>query len=192
MLYRVLRQFLPAAFLLISFSTLPTPIQADNNAWQLWKQAGVHAIMRHATAPGFGDPENFKLGQCNTQRNLNAQGLAEAKALGKQIQAHGISPSRIYSSQWCRCQDTARALNLGPVHELPALNSFFQERGKSSEQTTALKAHIAQLGPNEKVLYVTHQVNTTALTGIYPASGEIILFRMTASQDIEVVGRITP
>lgn len=192
MLYRALRQILPVAFLLISFTALPTPIQAENNTWQLWKQAGVHAIMRHATAPGFGDPDNFKLGQCSTQRNLNEQGFAEAKTLGKQIQANGISPSRIYSSQWCRCQDTARALNLGPVNELPALNSFFQERGKSSEQTTALKAHIAQLGPGEKVLYVTHQVNTTALTGIYPASGEVILFRMTASQDIEVVGRITP
>lgn len=192
MLYRVVQKILPAAFLLISFTAMYTPVQAEGNAWQVWQQAGVHAIMRHATAPGFGDPENFKLGQCNTQRNLNAQGLAEAKALGKQIQANRISPSRIFSSQWCRCLDTARALNLGPVNELPALNSFFEERGKSSEQTTALKAHIAQLAPGDKVIYVTHQVNTTALTGVYPASGEVILFRMTANQDIEVVGRITP
>jgi phosphohistidine phosphatase SixA len=192
MSYRVFRLFLPVALLLLSFSGIPKAAQAENNPWQVWQQAGVHAIMRHATAPGFGDPENFKLGQCNTQRNLNAQGLAEAKALGKQIQANGISPSRIFSSQWCRCQDTAQALNLGLVNDLPALNSFFEERGKSSEQTTALKAHIAQLAPGDKVIYVTHQVNTTALTGIYPASGEVILFRMNADQNIEVVGRIKP
>lgn len=79
---------------------------------------------------------------------------------------------------------------MGKVQELPALNSFFQGRGSSSAQTTALKKHLAALGPNEKVLYVSHQVNTTALTGVYPDSGQIILFRMGRNGEIEVVGKI--
>ena len=146
--------------------------------------------MRHATAPGFGDPENFTLGQCNTQRNLNETGRQEARALGQTIREQGIELTAVYSSQWCRCLHTAEELKLGKVQELPALNSFFQGRGSSNAQTSALKKHISALGPKEKVLYVTHQVNTTALTGVYPDSGQIVLFRLGRTGEIEVVGRI--
>lgn len=168
------------------------PVQAETNPWQIWKQPGVQAIMRHATAPGIGDPDNFKLGQCNTQRNLSPQGIEESKALGQKIKENGIKLDNIYSSQWCRCLDTARGLGIANVIELPTLNSFFEERGKSNAQTAGLKEHIAKMDATQKVLYVTHQVNTTALTGVYPASGEIILFRMNKNQTIEVMGRITP
>ncbi|MDH4396615.1 MAG: histidine phosphatase family protein [Limnobacter sp.] len=168
------------------------PVHAEANLWQIWKQPGVQAIMRHATAPGIGDPDNFKLGQCDTQRNLSPQGVEESKALGQKIKESGIKLDNIYSSQWCRCLDTARGLSVANVIELPTLNSFFEERGKSSAQTAGLKEHIAKMDGTQKVLYVTHQVNTTALTGVYPASGEIILFRMNKNQTIEVLGRITP
>ena len=70
------------------------------------------------------------------------------------------------------------------------MNSFFQGRGSSSAQTAALKKHIAALGPSDKVLYVTHQVNTTGLTGVYPDSGQIVLFRMNQNGEIEVLGKI--
>lgn len=163
---------------------------ADNNPWAVWKEQGVQAIMRHATAPGFGDPEGFRLGQCSTQRNLSAEGRKEAQALGEAIRKNGMRLTGIYSSQWCRCLHTAQALNLGKVQELHVLNSFFQERGKSEKQTMGLKKHLAGLGSEDKVLYVTHQVNITALTGIYPDSGEIILFRMDAKGEVQVLGRI--
>lgn len=162
----------------------------SENVWALWKQPGVHAIMRHATAPGVGDPENFTLEICDTQRNLNDTGRQEARALGQTIRKQGVQLTAIYSSQWCRCLHTAEELNLGKVQELPTLNSFFQGRGSSGAQTTALKQHIAALGPTEKVLYVTHQVNTTALTGVYPDSGQIVLFKLDRSGEIEVVGKI--
>lgn len=58
------------------------PVFGETDPWRIWKQPGVQAIMRHATAPGVGDPDNFILGRCETQRNLNAQGLEESKALG--------------------------------------------------------------------------------------------------------------
>ena len=185
MLHRIARFLL--ALQLTLFATFS---HSEPNAWAMWKQAGVHAIMRHATAPGFGDPDNFTIGKCNTQRNLNEAGRQEARALGKTIREQGITLSAIFSSQWCRCLHTAEQLKLGKVQELPALNSFFQGRGSSSAQTDALKKHIATLGPTDKVLYVTHQVNTTGLTGVYPDSGQIVLFRMNQNGDIEVVGTI--
>ena len=164
--------------------------KADNNPWVIWQEEGVQAIMRHATAPGYGDPEGFRLGQCNTQRNLSSEGRKEAEALGEAIRKNGIKLTAVYSSQWCRCLHTAQALNLGKVQELPTLNSFFQERGRSAEQTVGLKKHLAALGSKDKVLYVTHQVNTTALTGVYPDSGEVILFRMNKQGEVTVLGKI--
>ncbi len=171
---------------LILFSTTG---HAEPNVWQLWKQPGVHAIMRHASAPGFGDPEGFTLGDCKTQRNLSAAGREEARVLGETIRSQGIKPTAVYSSQWCRCLNTAEELKLGKVHALPALNSFFQGRGNSTEQTTALKKHLATLKPTDKVLYVTHQVNTTALTGVYPDSGEVVLFKFSPAGEVTVIGR---
>jgi phosphohistidine phosphatase SixA len=172
---------------LILFSTTG---YSKPDVWKLWKQPGVHAIMRHTTAPGFGDPENFTLGKCDTQRNLNEVGRQEARALGQTIREEGIHLTAIYSSQWCRCIDTATELGLGQVQQLSALNSFFQGRGSSNAQTTALIKHITTLGPKEKVLYVTHQVNTTALTGVFPASGQIVLFKLGKNGEIEVLGEI--
>ena len=114
--------------LLWPLAFMASKAQASNdNAWAIWKQDDVHAIMRHATAPGFGDPENFTLGQCDTQRNLNETGRREARALGQSIHEQGIELTAVYSSQWCRCLHTAEELKLGEVQELPILNSFFQE-----------------------------------------------------------------
>lgn len=175
---------------LFSLTLISTAGYTEPNVWNLWKQPGVHAIMRHASAPGFGDPEGFTLGDCNTQRNLSASGREEARNLGETIRSQGITPTAIYSSQWCRCLHTAEELNLGTVNALPALNSFFQGRGNSAEQTSALKKHLATLKPTDKVLYVTHQVNTTSLTGIYPDSGEVVLFKFNPDGQVTVIGRV--
>jgi phosphohistidine phosphatase SixA len=170
----------------------PTTGATQDNGWQLWQQPGVHAIMRHANAPGFGDPEGFTLGQCTTQRNLDETGREDARALGRKIKQRGIEFTAIYSSQWCRCLETAKEMNVGPVAELPALNSFFQDRSNSSPQTKALKAHASALKPTDKVLYVTHQVNTTALTGVFPAAGEVVLFKIGSQGEVQVLGRLDP
>lgn len=187
MLYRI------ASVCLLTFlSLLPAvvPAQTGEDPWTIWKQPGVHAIMRHATAPGFGDPDGFTLGQCQTQRDLNETGREEARALGQSIRNKGIELTAVFSSQWCRCLHTAEELDVGKVQELPALNSFFQGRGSSAEQTAALKKHLRTLKPDDKVLYVSHQVNTTALTGVYPNSGEVVLFRFLPNGEITVLGRV--
>ncbi|PXA04470.1 histidine phosphatase family protein [Coraliomargarita sinensis] len=130
-------------------------------------------LIRHALAPGFGDPAEFKLGDCSTQRNLNETGRKQAVAMGEWLRSKGIDEAEIYSSEWCRCIETAELMKLGHVHEMPALNSFFQQRSKKKERMAALREFLAKQPLNEKLLImVTHQVTITALTGIVPASGE--------------------
>lgn len=182
-------QFL--AFFMVFYAPIAAGEKADENPWQMWQTPGVHAIMRHATAPGVGDPPGFQLEDCRTQRNLSAAGQEEARKLGEAIRTNRIELTAVYSSQWCRCMDTASKLKLGKVIELPALNSFFENREEEHQHTQALKKHIAQLHAGDKVLYVTHQVNITALTGVFPQSGEVVLFTMSANGQVNVIGRLT-
>ncbi|MBP3126574.1 histidine phosphatase family protein [Thalassospira sp. ER-Se-21-Dark] len=176
-----------------AFLCLPHAATASDEAWQIWQSDGVHALMRHAIAPGTGDPANFTLGDCTTQRNLDDTGRQQARQTGDRIRAMGIELTSILTSQWCRCVDTARLLDLGPVTEEPALNSFFRNRSTESEQTAEIKAKLASLPGDEKLLLVTHQVNITALTDIFPRSGEIILFRMSDDgKELKVLARLMP
>ncbi len=148
------------------------------------------AVMRHATAPGVGDPENFTLGECSTQRNLSAAGRAEARAIGDRFRTHGIESASVRSSQWCRCLDTARLLGLGRVVPTPELNSFFDDRDKDAAQSASVLALLSNFADGPRVL-VTHQVNITALTDVFPASGEIVVVE-PLKDGLRVVGRIDP
>ena len=146
-------------------------------------------MLRHALAPGTGDPAGFRLGDCATQRNLDGAGRAQAVKLGEQLARAGISRARVYSSQWCRCLDTARLLNLGAVTELPALNSFFDRPQEREPNISALRAFLAKLpadGP--PVVLVTHQVTVSALTGVYPASGGGVLLQLDGSPTPRILG----
>ncbi|MBX2830891.1 MAG: histidine phosphatase family protein [Rhodospirillales bacterium] len=148
--------------------------------------------MRHAIAPGTGDPVNFALGDCKTQRNLDKTGQNQARETGNQIREREISIDTILSSQWCRCLETATLLELGTVSEEPALNSFFRDRSTADQQTDQLIARLNTLPKNSKALLITHQVNITKLTGIYPRSGEIILIRVDGNGNVKTLGRFMP
>jgi broad specificity phosphatase PhoE len=150
---------------------------------------GTVLLMRHALAPGTGDPVDFRLGDCTTQRGLNKDGRDQAQRIGKMLRASGVAGIAIYSSQWCRCLETARLLKLGPVREAPAFNSFFAGQGDSAAQSDAALAMIRALPEDTRAIYVTHQVNITALTGIFPRSGEIIVVQPDDS-GLRVVGRV--
>ena len=95
--------------------------------WQALQRGEAVALIRHAIAPGTGDPPGFLLRDCSTQRNLSKEGRIQARRIGDFFRAQGIKEALVYSSQWCRCLETARLLGFGPVQELPALNSFFEE-----------------------------------------------------------------
>ncbi|MBY4896034.1 histidine phosphatase family protein [Cupriavidus sp. AU9028] len=129
-------------------------------------QPHIVVLLRHANAPGVGDPDGFRLGDCPTQRNLDARGREQARRLGASWRAAGFRPTRVWTSAWCRCRHTAELLQAGPVTVLPLLNSFFGNSGARAEQTQALTRFIDALDPQGgPYLMVTHQVNITALTG---------------------------
>lgn len=166
-----------------------TPLAAAAEVEAL-RQPGAVALMRHATAPGTGDPSGFRLGDCSTQRNLSDEGRAEARAIGARLTAEGIGFSHVFTSEWCRTRETAELLALGPVTPLPAANSFFANRGRAAEQTEALRARLAALPEGSRAIVVTHQVNITALTGVFPRSGEIVVVVPDGEGGLAVTGRV--
>ncbi len=153
--------------------------------------AGLVVLMRHAEAPGTGDPPGFRLGDCTTQRTLDDGGRAQARRMGDRLRELGIRQARVLSSQWCRCLETARLLDLGPVEELPALNSFFGHPEEKAAKVVAVQNVLAGL-PDDgaPVILVTHQVTVTALTGVHPASGEAVLLRANGTPAPLVLGRL--
>ena len=167
----------------------PAPASADARFARL-SEPGVVAIVRHAHAPGTGDPATFALGDCATQRNLDARGRAQAREIGAAVRAAGATVDRVLASQWCRCRDTARLLGLGPVEDLPALNSFFRTPDRAGRQTAALREFLLGLPPGETVVLVTHYVNIRALTGRGVASGEVLLLGIGRGGTISVVDEI--
>ena len=165
------------------------PVHADPMAAAA--QPGAVLLMRHATAPGTGDPANFRLGDCSTQRNLSDAGREEARATGDRFRAAGIGFDIILTSEWCRTTETAVLLDLGPAVPFPPANSFFVDRSTEGRQTAEVLAYLASLPEGENVLIVTHQVNITALTGVVPRSGEIVVTRRSGD-GLEVLGRLPP
>ena len=165
------------------------PADADARFTSL-SEPGIVAIMRHALAPGSGDPGSFVLDDCATQRNLNARGRQQARAIGAAIRAAGATVDQVHTSQWCRCSDTAKLLNLGLVEELPALNSFFRNPARADAQTAELRHFLASIPPGETVILVTHYVNIMALLGRGIASGEVVLLEIGRDRTISVVDEI--
>lgn len=155
-----------------------------------FKAGGHIALIRHALAPGFGDPDNFTLGDCTTQRNLSQAGRDQAARIGLKFQQAGINEADVYTSQWCRCRETAELLSLGTPRPLPPLNSFFRNFDRKEQQTAALRKWLAGQPLEKPLILVTHQVNITAFSAVSPASGEIVLMRRNHDGRFQVVGSI--
>jgi phosphohistidine phosphatase SixA len=159
--------------------------------WARLQSGGYIVLLRHAvTEPGVGDPPNFTLGDCSTQRNLSEQGRADAARIGQAFRNHGVAVDAVLSSRWCRCIDTAR-LAFGRVTPTPYLDSMFgEEEGVRTEKARATFAALgAAPGPGNVVL-VTHAQNIAALTGVSPGSGEMVVVRLDGADRFEVLGRI--
>ncbi len=168
------------------------PAQASESDHIQRMKAGGHVLMiRHARAPGMGDPANFQLGDCSTQRNLDDQGRAQARAIGDWLRSKGIQQARVFSSQWCRCLETAELLKLGPVTELPALNSFFQRPQDRERNLRALRTFLSkQPRDGRLVVLVTHYVTIQGITGEAVSSGEGVLMELRQDQAHSVIGRV--
>jgi len=143
---------------------------------------GQHVLlMRHADAPGYGDPPGYVISQCFTQRNLGDYGKRQAKAIGVWLTNQSIQKADVFSSPWCRCLDTANLLNKGPIKIEPSLGSFFDNMSLEKNQTKELEGFIkGQLAKQSKapLILVTHHVNIEAYTGKVVGVGDMVLVRV--------------
>jgi phosphohistidine phosphatase SixA len=141
-------------------------------------------------APGVGDPENFKLNDCSTQRNLSAEGRKDAKEIGEWLQRRQVKILRVESSRWCRAKETAQLLNLGKVALNRNLDSLFQATDATKHpQTSRVRQQIINHRNKAGILVlVGHYVNIAALTGVGIDSGEGVLVRADSKGVLKVVG----
>ncbi|CAI8430980.1 MAG: Uncharacterised protein [SAR116 cluster bacterium MED-G04] len=143
-------------------------------------------FMRHALAPGYGDPDDFDIRDCSTQRNLDDEGRDQARNIGRHLRNNKIRFDAILSSQWCRCRDTAIEMGIGDWSEFAGLNSFFEGHVDRGETLRLLKSKLAQINPGERVLMVTHQVVIQAATGISPRSGGMVVHNTRTGASLRV------
>ena len=164
--------------------------QTEADVAALMREGGCVVMLRHAqTEAGIGDPPNFRIDQCSTQRNLSADGRAQAVLIGQWFASRALKPSSVQSSRWCRCKDTA-SLAFGRFDVLAALGSIFNAQSKANAQTAVLKARLSAISPGMFEVWVTHQVNVSALTGEGLSMAEAFVVR--ASPDggsVQILGR---
>lgn len=173
--------FLLLWFQILLVGNLAYATQSDEaqqaSAWEALRTGNAVVLMRHALAPGTGDPPEFEIGRCATQRNLSDEGRKQATAIGDVLRSNGITKALVLSSEWCRCQETARRLNLGEPEPAPMINSFFQNWSAEPAQTRDLNNALTQWmnDPGEIRILVTHQVNISAVTGQFAGSGDMLI-----------------
>lgn len=168
-------------------------VQADESeAWEALREGRAVLMLRHALAPGTGDPGSFDVDDCSTQRNLNERGREQARAWKPFLENNGIEQARVFTSQWCRCRDTATEMDMGPVEDMTSLNSFFRNRGDGKMQTEQTITIVNELEPGPPVILVSHQVNVTALTDVFPASNEGVIIALPLSESPTILARVSP
>jgi phosphohistidine phosphatase SixA len=141
-------------------------------------------LMRHTLAPGVGDPVNYTLDDCKTQRNLSGEGRKQASTVGNWLKKHGVLSAEVHSSAWCRCKDTAALLKFDGFKVEPALASFFDEMHRAQERTEELQRFITgkrKTKGDKALILVTHHVNIQEFTSENVASGDMVLAKVDAS-----------
>lgn len=169
---------------------LPFAASADEALFTKLKEGGYVLLLRHAaTEPGQGDPPNFFIGDCKTQRNLSEAGREEARRVGRMLKWRAIKVSEVRASQWCRTKDTAELAFGFPPIPWEMLNSLHLDPDREAERNHAVTELIKTVRPPQNLALVTHNFNIKALTGISPSTAELIVVRMEGGQ-VKVVGRI--
>jgi len=182
-----------ALALLMGISAAPGAAQASDIWDDLARTDGVVVLYRHALAPGGGDPADFDVEDCATQRNLSAAGRRQAVRMGRQLRENDVPVARVRSSPWCRSRDTARLMRVGPVRELLRLGSVFQasERTAIRRQRATERLILRHAGREGVMVIVGHQANIIDLTGIAPTSGEGVVVRADEDTgEIDILGRV--
>ena len=165
------------SLILIFILSLSLKLQANENNWKPAQDGNKIIMIRHALAPGRGDPEGFKIDDCSTQRNLDEIGISQSKNIGKLFKEKKIKIDQVLSSQWCRCKDTARYA-FKKYKEFSALNSTFSPPydQREKQQIKELKNFVQNWnGKGGNLILVTHYVVILAMTGQASSSGELVI-----------------
>ena len=160
---------------------------ANDKIIESLKEGGKLIFIRHALAPGNGDPENFELQNCSTQRNLNEIGIQQSKKIGLIFKKNEIIIDNIYSSEWCRCKDTAKYA-FDDFETFDALNSFYDVRFAANEdkQIKDFYEFIDSIDSKNNIVFVTHYVVIGAILNIGTSSGEIVV----TDKNLNIIGSI--
>ena len=164
--------------ILILFISLTTPVKADSkkNIIENLKAGGKLIFIRHAYAPGGGDPENFNIYDCSTQRNLSESGRIQSKKIGNFFKENKIKIKNVYSSEWCRCKETA-SLAFKSFKTKSFLNSFFSSKfaHKKKSQIKDFQKFLNNWDKKNNLIFITHYVVISEILDYPPSSGEIVV-----------------
>ena len=164
--------------ILILFISLTTPVKADSkkNIIENLKAGGKLIFIRHAYAPGGGDPENFNIYDCSTQRNLSESGRIQSKKIGNFFKENKIKIKNVYSSEWCRCKETA-SLAFKSFKTKTFLNSFFSSKfaHKKKSQIKDFQKFLNNWDKKNNLIFITHYVVISEILDYPPSSGEIVV-----------------
>ena len=171
-------------FLLISLN-VPLKAYSNENIQNILKDGGKIIFIRHAYAPGGGDPINFDISDCSTQRNLNEEGIVQSINIGNFFLKNDIKIDKILSSEWCRCKETAKYA-FKKFETKSFLNSFFSQKfaNNKNQQIKELKEYVKNWDGKKNLVLVTHYVVISEILNYYPSSGEIVI----ADKKLNVVG----
>ena len=175
--------------LIIIFISLTNSIKADlyKNLINQLEDGGKLIFVRHAYAPGSGDPDNFNLNDCSTQRNLSDEGREQAKLIGKFFRENHIKVDKVLSSEWCRCKETAK-IAFRNFSTNSFLNSFYNPlfAKNRNKQVKELNNYIETLKTNGNLILVTHYVLISEVLNYNPSSGEIVV----SDKNFNVIGNV--
>ena len=176
-------------FFLIIFISLTTTVKADLNKKLITQleEGGKLIFIRHAYAPGSGDPDNFNLNDCSTQRNLSKEGQRQAKYIGEFFRNNKVKIDKVLSSEWCRCKETAK-IAFKNFSTNSFLNSFYSSKfaKNKDKQVKALKEYIKKFKSDKNLVLVTHYVLISEILNYGPSSGEIVV----SNKNLDIIGSL--
>ncbi len=197
---RTLSRLTSILVLIAAWLAAPAAGHAENLLLELLKQPGHIGLMRHALAPFANAPKSEgvsaeTLGPCETQRNLNDVGRADARRIGELFRKEGVTFENVFTSKWCRCRETAELIMGRPVENLPLIDSYYTnpDKARGAAQIAALKKYISEkLAPGSRTLFVTHGSLITDLSGNDTNEAEIVIVKADGKGGIEVIARGVP
>jgi len=176
-------------FFLIIFISLSTTVKEDLNQKLInqLEEGGKLIFIRHAYAPGSGDPDNFNLNDCSTQRNLSKEGQRQAKYIGEFFRNNKVKIDKVLSSEWCRCKETAK-IAFKNFSTNSFLNSFYSSKfaKNKDKQVKALKEYIKKFKSDKNLVLVTHYVLISEILNYGPSSGEIVV----SNKNLNIIGSL--